>query len=134
MAILRSMLKAASWKKALMFAAGRPPSPSATSPPPGSLPSLAEPAAGEPFWRFRAGTAGRGGIAHLGIWATTADSAGHLAVVTETGCGACATESAGQIRAGPAHRYGPSLVLLEDLERGTGRGTGRLIIPARRVP
>jgi hypothetical protein len=24
-------------------------------------------------------------------------------------------------------------VLLEDLERGTGRGTGRLIIPARRV-
>jgi hypothetical protein len=53
---------------------------------------------------------------------------------TWTGRGALVTESAGQIRAGLARWYGPSLVWLEDLGRGTVRGTGRLIIPVRRVP
>jgi hypothetical protein len=99
----------------------------------GDPPPLAELAASEPFWRFPAGTAGREGAAHLRVWATTADPAGHLAVVTETGRGALVTESAGQIRAELARRYGPSLVLLEDPGRGTVRGTGRLIVPARPV-
>lgn len=66
---------------------------------------------------------GREGVAHLRVWATTADPAGHLAVVTETGRGALVTGSAGQIRAGLARWYGSSLVLLEDLGRGTVRGT-----------
>jgi len=79
----------------------------------GGLPPLAELVADEPFWRYPAGTAGREGVAHLRVWATTADPAGYLAVVTETGCGALVTESAGQIRAELARRYGPSVVLLE---------------------
>jgi hypothetical protein len=100
-----------------------------TRAPAGDLPPLAEQAAGEPFWHYPAGTTGRDGVAHLRVRATEPDPAGHLAAVTETGRGALVTESAGQIRAGLARRYGPSLMLLENL----GRGTGRLIIPALRV-
>ena len=77
------------------------------------LPPLAELVADEQFWRYPAGTAGREGVAHLRVWTTTTDHLGHLAVVTETGRGACVTESAGQIWAELARRYGPSLVLLE---------------------
>jgi hypothetical protein len=77
------------------------------------LPPLGKLVADERFWRYPAGTAGREGVAHLRVWTTTTDPAGHLAVVTDTGRGAAVTESAGQIRAGLARRYGPSLVLLE---------------------
>jgi hypothetical protein len=79
----------------------------------GDLPPLGELIADEPFWRYPAGTAGREGVAHLRVWTTTTVPAGYLAVVTETGRGAAVTESAGQIRAVLARRYGPSLVLLE---------------------
>ena len=77
------------------------------------LPPLGELVADEPFWRYPAGTAGREGVAHLRVWTTTAGPPGYLAVVTETGRGALVTESVGQIRAEPARRYGPSLMLLE---------------------
>ena len=46
------------------------------------------------------------------MWLTAGRELGHLAVVTETGS-ASVTESAGQIWAELARRYGPSLVLLE---------------------
>ena len=47
------------------------------------------------------------------MWLTAGREPGHLAVVTETGSAASVTESAGQIWAELARRYGPSLVLLE---------------------
>ena len=47
------------------------------------------------------------------MWLTAGREPGHLAVVTETGPAGPVTESAGQILAELARRYGPSLVLLE---------------------
>ena len=61
---------------------------------PGSLPPLAEQIADEPFWHYRAGTAGEG-IAHLRVWTTAGSGSGHLAVVT--GTGSRVTESAAPI-------------------------------------
>jgi hypothetical protein len=77
------------------------------------LPPLGELVADEPFWRYPAGGPGREGVAHLRVWLTAGSEPGHLAVVTETGLAASATDSAGHIRAELARRYGPSLVLLE---------------------
>ena len=77
-----------------------------------SLPPLGELIADEPFWRYPIGTA-REGVAHLRVWRTAGPEPGRLAVVTETGTAADVTESAGQIWAELARRYGPSLVLLE---------------------
>jgi hypothetical protein len=77
------------------------------------LPQLGKLAADEPFWRYRAAGLDREEIAHLRVWLTTGPEPGYLAVVTETGPGACVTESAGHIRAGLARRYGPAVVLLE---------------------
>jgi hypothetical protein len=85
----------------------------ALTPASADLPPLGELVADEQFWRYPSATAGREGVAHLRVWATTTDPPGHLAAVTETGRGACVTESAGQIWAELALRYGPSLVLLE---------------------
>ena len=78
---------------------------------PDSLPPLGELIAGEPFWRYPIGPADREGVAHLRVWLTAGREPGHLAVVTQTGSAASVTESAGQIWAGLARRYGPSLVL-----------------------
>jgi hypothetical protein len=47
------------------------------------------------------------------VWLTAGRKPGHLAVVTQTAPWASVTESAGQIWAELARRYGPSLVLLE---------------------
>jgi hypothetical protein len=47
------------------------------------------------------------------VWLTAGPEPGHLAVVTETGSAASVTETAGQIWAELARRYGPSLVLLD---------------------
>jgi hypothetical protein len=47
------------------------------------------------------------------VWLTAGREPGHLAVVTQTGSAASVTESAGQIWAELARRFGPSLVLLE---------------------
>jgi hypothetical protein len=77
------------------------------------LPQLGELVADEPFWRYQAGGPGREEVAHLRVWLTTGPEPGYLAVVTETGPGACVTESAGHIRATLARRYGPAVVLLE---------------------
>lgn len=77
------------------------------------LPPLAELIVDDPFWRHPAGGLAREGVAHLRIWATATAPSDHLAVVTETGLEASVTESAGQIWAGLAPRYGPALVLLE---------------------
>jgi len=78
---------------------------------PDSLPPLGELIADEPFWRYPIGPTGREGVAHLRVWLTAGPEPGHLAVVTQTGSAASVTESAGQIWAGLARRYGPSLVL-----------------------
>jgi len=67
---------------------------------PSDLPPLGELVADEPSWRYPSAT-------------TAGAGAAHLAVVTETGPGASVTRSAGRIRAVLAHRYGPSVVLLE---------------------
>jgi hypothetical protein len=80
---------------------------------PDSLPPLGELIAGEPFWRYPIGPDDREGVAHLRVWLTAGREPGYLAVVTQTGSAASVTESAGQIWAGLARRYGPSLVLLE---------------------
>jgi hypothetical protein len=77
------------------------------------LPPLGDLIADQPFWRHPAGGLAREGVAHLRVWTTATDSPGHLAVVTETGAGGSVTESAGQIWAELARRYGPILVLLE---------------------
>jgi hypothetical protein len=77
------------------------------------LPPLGELVADEPFWRYPSSAMVREGIAHLRVWLTADPEPGHLAVVTETGSTASVTESAGQIRAELACRYGPSAVLLE---------------------
>ena len=65
----------------------------------------------------RSGSTRRGpgaeGAGHLRVWATATATAGYLAVVTETGGTTSVAASAGRIWAGLAHRYGPSLVLLE---------------------
>jgi hypothetical protein len=64
------------------------------------------------------------------VWLTAGREPGHLAVVTETGRGGSVTESAGQIWAGLARRYGPSLVLLEHVpapETGEGAETLDLV-------
>jgi hypothetical protein len=79
---------------------------------PDSLP-LGELIVGEPFWRYPIGPDDREGVAHLRVWLTAGREPGYLAVVTQTGSAASVTESAGQIWAGLARRYGPSLVLLE---------------------
>ena len=47
------------------------------------------------------------------MWLAAGPEPGHLAVVTQIGPAASVTESAGQIWAELARRYGPSLVLLE---------------------
>jgi hypothetical protein len=78
-----------------------------------ALPPLGELAADDPFWRYPAGAPGREGVAHLRVWTTTTVPQGYLAVVTETGSAATVTESAGQIWAELARRYGPFVVLLE---------------------
>jgi|SRR5271165_2459876 len=80
---------------------------------PDSLPPLGELIADEPFWRYSIGPTDREGVAHLRVWLTAGREPGHLAVVTQTGSVASVTESAGQIWAGLARRYGLSLVLLE---------------------
>jgi hypothetical protein len=64
------------------------------------------------LWRYPIGTAGEG-AAHLRVRLTAGREPGRLAVVTQTGSAASVTESAGQIWAELARRYGPSLVLLE---------------------
>ena len=79
---------------------------------PDSLPPLGDLIADEPFWRYPIGAA-REGVAHLRVWLTAGAEPGHLAVVTQAGSAASVTESAGQIWAELARRYGPSLVLLE---------------------
>jgi hypothetical protein len=79
---------------------------------PDSLPPLGELIADEPFWRYPAGAALEG-VAHLRVWQTAGPEPGHPAVVTQTGPAGSVTESAGQIWAELARRYGPSLVLLE---------------------
>ena len=75
------------------------------------LPPVGELLVDDPFWQYPARGLAREGAGHLRVWATAA--AGYLAVVTETGGIISVTESAGRIRAGLAHRYGPCLVLLE---------------------
>ena len=93
---------------------------------PADLPPLGELVADDPFWTYPAGVV-REGVGHLRVWATTGPEPGHLAVVTETGPAAAATESAGHIRAELARRYGPSLVLLEhNLAPEFGEGTETL--------
>jgi hypothetical protein len=77
------------------------------------LPQLGDLVTDEPFWRYPAGGLGREEVAHLRVWLTTGLEPGYLAVVTETGLAASVTESAGQIRARLACRYGPPVVLLE---------------------
>jgi hypothetical protein len=77
------------------------------------LPPLGELVVDEPFWRYPSGAPGREGVAHLRVWATASVPPGYLAVVTETGSAAVVTESAGQIWAELARRYGPNLVMLE---------------------
>jgi hypothetical protein len=79
---------------------------------PDSLPPLGDLIADEPFRRYPIGTA-REGVAHLRVWLTAGPEPGHMAVVTQIGPAAPVTESAGQIWAELARRYGPSLVLLE---------------------
>lgn len=79
---------------------------------PESLPPLGDLVADEPFWRYRIGSV-LGGVAHLRVWLAAGSEPGRLAVVNETGSAAEVTESAGQIWAGLARRYGPSLMLLE---------------------
>jgi len=80
---------------------------------PDSLPPLGGLIADEPFWRFPLGAMGGEGVAHLRVWLTAGAEPGCLAVVTETGSAAPVTESAGDIWAALARRYGPSVVLLE---------------------
>jgi hypothetical protein len=48
-----------------------------------------------------------------GVWLTAGPEPGHLAVVTQADLAAPVAESAGQIWAELARRYGPSLVLLD---------------------
>jgi len=74
---------------------------------PDSLPPLGELIADEPFWRYPIGPDDREGVAHLRVWPTAGREPGHLAVVTQPGSAASVTESAGQIWAGLARRYGP---------------------------
>jgi hypothetical protein len=91
-----------------------------------SLPPIGKLITDEPFWRYRSGTAGEG-AAHLRVWMTAGPEPGHLAAVTETGPAADVTQSAGQIQAELAHRYGAALVLLEHhLAPETGEGTETL--------
>jgi len=79
---------------------------------PDSLPPLGDLIADEPFWRYRAGAAGRalptsaGGSPRILSPAT-------WPVVTETGTASGITEPAENIWAALARRYGPSLVLPE---------------------
>jgi hypothetical protein len=79
---------------------------------PDSLPPVGELIADQPFWRYRTGAAAQG-VAHLRVWLTAGAEPGHLAVLTETGTQAPATQSARHIRAALARRYGRPLVLLE---------------------
>jgi hypothetical protein len=91
------------------------------------LPPLGALVADEPFWRYPSGVLGREGVAHLRIWTTVTVPPGHLAVVTETGHASSVTESAGQIWAELARRYGPSVVLLEhNLAPESGEGAETL--------
>ena len=93
---------------------------------PDSLPPLGDLIADEPFWRYPIGKA-REGVAHLRVWLTASPERSHLAVVTQTGSAASVTESAGQIWAELARRYGPSLVLLEHHPApGAGEGAETL--------
>ena len=87
------------------------------------LPPLGELLVDDPFWQYPAWGLAREGVGHLRVWATATGSEGYLAVVTETGSITSVTESAGQIWADLARRYGPSLVLLEHHPApGSGEG------------
>jgi hypothetical protein len=77
------------------------------------LPPLGELIVDDPFWQYPAWGLAREGVGHLRVWATAATSPGYLAVVTETSGITSVSESAGQIWADLARRYGPSLMLLE---------------------
>lgn len=79
---------------------------------PDSLPPIGDLIADEPFWRYPLGATAKLGVAHLRVWLTAGAEPGHLAVVTETGSAVPVTESAPQIWAALARRYGPSAVLL----------------------
>ena len=102
---------------------------------PDSLPPLGGLIADEPFWRFPLGSMAGEGVAHLRVWLTAGAVPGYLAVVTETGSAASVTESAGDIWAMLARRYGPSVVLLEHYpapETGEGAETLNLVRIGRR--
>jgi hypothetical protein len=94
------------------------------------LPPLGELLVDDPFWQYPPRGLAREGVGHLRVWSTATASPGYLAVVTETGGITSITESAGRIWAGLAHRFGPSLVLLEDSpapESGEGKETLDLV-------
>jgi hypothetical protein len=100
----------------MYYAGGRvPPSPMEGLTPASAddLPPLGELLVDDPFSQYPAWGLVREGARHLRVWATAAAAPGYLAVVTETGGFTSVTESAGQIWAGLARRYGPSPVLLE---------------------
>ena len=80
---------------------------------PADLPPLGELVTDDPFWRYPPAAMPGEGVAHLRVWLTIGPEPGHLAVVTGTGPPASVTQSAGQIWAELAGRWGPSLVLLE---------------------
>jgi hypothetical protein len=81
---------------------------------PDGLPPIEELIADEPFWRFPLpGAIAREGVAHLRVWLTAGSEPGPLAVITETGSAASVTESISHIWAALAHRYGPSIVVLD---------------------
>jgi hypothetical protein len=95
---------------------------------PADLPPLGELVADDPFWCYPSAAMPGEGVAHLRVWLTTGPEPGHLAVVTETGPAASVTESAGQIWAELAGRWGSSLILLEHSpapEAGDGEETPR---------
>src|SRR5215468_12152571 len=91
---------------------------------PDSLPPLGGLIADEPFWRFPLGAMAGEGVAHLRVWLTPGAEPGYLAVVTETGSAAPVTESAGDIWAVLARRYGPFCCAARALPgtRDGGRG------------
>jgi hypothetical protein len=96
---------------------------------PDSPPPLGDLIADEPFWWYPIAAA-RAGVAHLRVWLTAGREPSYLAVVIRTGSAASVTESAGQIWAELARRYGPSLVLLEHYpapETGEGAETLDLV-------
>ncbi len=99
---------------------------------PADLPPLGELVADDPFWRYPSAAMPGEGVAHLRVWLTTGLELGHLAVVTETGPSSSVTESAGQIWAELAGRWGPSLVLLEH-SPAPGSGDGEETLDLVRI-